>query len=194
MTVFPSKDSFFRLGVHLIAPSTSHASQDCFVCKHPLAIHPPSRAKFLTSHLALRIIRCGHVLGVDCLGAWIETSNTCPICARMLFENNTHAITQEDVNAIVNALGHVCSERRIMHALARCMQKQDRDEVQMRRGNEESMRRDAQAEAERRNAFGMTEADWEEIDADMGGDDDDDENFDPDAVFGVDDEDNDGEL
>jgi hypothetical protein len=96
MVVFADKAAFTALGLEAITPSATHLSQDCYICTHPLDVTPTSTPTSFTlahatthlrrPHAAVRIISCSHMHGAQCLDAWLEVSNTCPICKRLLFE------------------------------------------------------------------------------------------------------------
>ncbi|KAH9864057.1 hypothetical protein J1614_009990 [Plenodomus biglobosus] len=194
MAIFPSKSEFLGVGTQPITPSIVHASHDCFICKNPLAVHPHTTTSAAASHPALRITSCGHILGVECLSAWLDTSNTCPTCSRTLFEVSAHHITQEDVNAVIRSLGHMYSESRIMSVLAQRMDRKYLEEALTRQKNEESRRKEVEEEGARSNQYTMSEQDWLDSDEelDVGDDDDDDDSdFDADEDFEADGDDED---
>ncbi|KAF2849969.1 hypothetical protein T440DRAFT_121084 [Plenodomus tracheiphilus IPT5] len=188
MAPFPSKPDFLRLGTQKITPSTSHASQDCYICNDPLAIHPHTTqtpTPTSTLHPALRITACSHILGVECLSAWLNTSNTCPICSRMLFEKNGQSITQEDMRAVVRALGYMYGVRRVMGVLARRVEMQV-EGVRVRMVDEEGRRREVEKEVD----YAMEDGEWvdSEGELDIGEDEDEEGEFDADEYLGVDEE------
>ncbi|CAO2655951.1 Nn.00g047540.m01.CDS01 [Neocucurbitaria sp. VM-36] len=128
MTVFASKEAFTTLGLEQITPSRTHASQDCTICLDPLLVHPtPNTAPASDLHDAVRILACGHLLGQECLTAWITVGNTCPVCNRLLFEasREEQAITQGDVDHILRVLGPVYGEDEVMGEVARLLIMQD---------------------------------------------------------------------
>jgi hypothetical protein len=136
MTVFANKDAFFELGVETIQPSTSHASQDCSICAHPLAMHhidASPKSKLRGYHDAVRIIACGHAHGSDCLAAWLDVGNACPKCNRILFELTGDPITQGDISTIVHMLGPLYGEARVNVALVGMMQKKQKEQKALER-------------------------------------------------------------
>ncbi|KAH9862494.1 hypothetical protein IAQ61_009911, partial [Plenodomus lingam] len=186
MAIFPSKSQFLRLGVQPITPSPAHVSQDCVICKDPLALRPHITTSTPPSHPALRIESCGHTLGLECLSAWLNVSNTCPTCSRTLFQVHIPRITQEDIDVVIRSLGHRYGVDRIVSLLAQRIRKQDLEAVVMMQKNQEETRRDQ---------FEMAEQDWLDNgdELDVGGDDDDDEEeeFDAHEAMGVDEDDED---
>ncbi|PVH99021.1 hypothetical protein DM02DRAFT_656812 [Periconia macrospinosa] len=46
-------------------------------------------------HTAVRIVKCGHVFGLPCLGSWIVSHNTCPYCRDVLFDQMVYEAPKE---------------------------------------------------------------------------------------------------
>lgn len=141
--IFANKEAFTALGTEPITPSHSHASADCTICTQSLALHPTDqspKSRLRGYHDALRIHSCGHAHGVDCLSAWLDVSNTCPTCNRMLFELNAEPIIQEDIDRIVYVLGPMYGEGRVHVAIAGLAQKME-VEVKVKRKEQEMVQR-----------------------------------------------------
>jgi hypothetical protein len=142
MTIFASKDAFMALGLEQVNPSAAHASQDCAVCTKPLAVHDRTISTHVTLkdyHPTVRVSSCGHIHGQECLQAWLNVGNSCPICSRILFELSGDKITQRDINDVVRTLGREHGEARIMNAVARLMQKQEQEHTLLRRFHEQEV-------------------------------------------------------
>ncbi|KAH7396643.1 hypothetical protein DE146DRAFT_43395 [Phaeosphaeria sp. MPI-PUGE-AT-0046c] len=142
MTVFATKDAFFGLGLEKVEPSSAHISQDCSVCTKPLAVHHKDSSPQLALrglHKAVRITACGHMHGSDCLLAWLSTGNSCPTCRRILFEANNDTITQDDANEVVHVLGPHFGEARVMVAIAKMMQNEEKEHVDARRYHDQEV-------------------------------------------------------
>jgi hypothetical protein len=135
MTVFANKDAFLRLGVEQMTTSASHASQDCFICTKPLAVHAnhnSPQSMLHGYHAAVRITACGHTHGEDCLNAWLEVGNSCPTCNRILFEIGGDPITQADFNDIIYSLGPELGEARVMIAIVGARDRREREHAALR--------------------------------------------------------------
>ncbi|KAH7383223.1 hypothetical protein BKA66DRAFT_441563 [Pyrenochaeta sp. MPI-SDFR-AT-0127] len=130
MTVFACKVAFASLGLEHITPSSAHASQDCSICRELLDLHHSHTVRQVSKlHAAVRIIACSHILGRECLEAWLEISNTCPYpdCRRPLYQATNDRITQQDVNSILRTLGPIYGNSRIMRVIARLVARQEQD-------------------------------------------------------------------
>ena len=177
MTLFASKIVFMQLGLEQVAPSTTHMYQDCYICKDPLNINihtTPSP----THHAAVRIHACGHMHGQDCLAAWLDAGNSCPTCKRLLFEASGCSVSQADINSVVNTLGRMVGEKRVMSSIARLMGKQELERGQLRRTQEEEMQRMEAKETQAPQDYLVDDDDWmaesgDEKDLDMDEDDED---------------------
>ena len=169
MTVFASKEMFNSLGLEQVQQSHAHASQDCTICRHPLALHPtkskPAESKL---HRAVRIAACGHIIGQQCLDAWLEVGNTCPTCKRLLFEPTGDPITQQDINNILRTLGPQYGEDAIMAVVARRVARQELEHARMRQAHEiELERMKAEETVARNDAFTLSNDDLLDSDEDM---------------------------
>ncbi|KAJ4371568.1 hypothetical protein N0V83_004787 [Neocucurbitaria cava] len=148
MTVFASKTAFTTLGLAAIPPSHAHASQDCAICLQPLHLSPFQTDHYLPAgsnshshwvqqqtahHPAVRILRCNHLLGTECLYAWLSVGNTCPVCKTLLFEapreeqqqRQQQTITQRDVDEILRELGPVYGMDRVLRVLVGYLERGD---------------------------------------------------------------------
>lgn len=166
MAVFANREEFQRLGLEHIKPTHSHASQDCPICLDPLEVRP-SHAKDTSSklHPAVRIIACRHLLGKDCLDAWLQVGNTCPTCKRFLFEATDDPITQRDVNNVLRILSPVYGEREIMAAIGRIITRREKEHAQMREKQAKEMGDMMVKEQQERNSeFMMADEDFYESD------------------------------
>jgi len=169
MTVSASKEMFNSLDLEQVQQSHAHASQDCTICRHPLALHPtkskPAESKL---HRAVRIAACGHIIGQQCLDAWLEVGNTCPTCKRLLFEPTGDPITQQDINNILRTLGPDYGEDAIMAVVARRVARQEHEHARMRQAHEIELERIKAEETEARNdAFRLSNDDFLDSDEDM---------------------------
>ncbi|KAF2876952.1 hypothetical protein BDV95DRAFT_601363 [Massariosphaeria phaeospora] len=131
MAAYPTKALFEADGLEPFRINAYAVSQVCAICCHPLIVNPstpdttnnnniahPTRSSS-TFHPATRIKPCGHVLGAECLAAWLTTGHTCPICARTLFPAAVNApVSQRDINAILDVGGHIFGEGRVMGVVA----------------------------------------------------------------------------
>lgn len=140
MTIFTSKSAFVELGLEVVAPSTAHMYQDCYICKDPLDVNIHTTASEM-HHEAVRIRVCGHMHGQVCLTAWLDTGNSCPTCKRLLFENSGRGVSQSDINNVVHSLGRMVGEKRVMLAIARLVGKQELERAQLRRTQEEEQKK-----------------------------------------------------
>ncbi|KAF1845463.1 uncharacterized protein K460DRAFT_405722 [Cucurbitaria berberidis CBS 394.84] len=169
MTVFSCKAAFDSLGLERIRPSHAHASQECPICLDPLAVHPihntdPSSIL----HAAIRILACGHVVGVECLETWLSVGNTCPTCNRILFQAASEPITQQDVNNILHALSPMFGEDRVMGEVARLMVWQAEENARLRQIHEVEMAKLRATESQVRDEeFKMSSDDFLDSDEDV---------------------------
>ena len=135
MVVFADKAAFTALGLEAITPSPTHFLQDCYICTHPLEVTAPSTSTTFAlahstthtqrPHAAVRIISCSHVHGAQCLDAWLEVSNTCPSCKRLLFDQTPRAeITQADVRAVLYSLAPLYGIEEVLMAVHRCVSRE----------------------------------------------------------------------
>jgi hypothetical protein len=183
MTVFTSKDAFVGLGLEQVNPSSARTSQDCCICTKPLAVHNRGISQhddLRNYHPLVRVSSCGHVHGQECLEECLEeclnVGNSCSTCDRVLFELTGDAITQQDVNDVVQILGRKHGEAHIMIAVTRMMEKQENDHVVLRRVHEQGVAKQNMKDAGvQDNAFmlsdddvlyGDTEMDFGEEDGD----------------------------
>lgn len=132
MAVFASKLAFEQLGLDYITPSLNLSPQTCHICTDPLdvTLHPHSHEGATPSnahHAAVRIGVCGHLHGAECLAAWLESSNACPTCRRVLFEPCGSAVRQVDVSGVVNVLGRRVGVGRVLLAVARVVEGWERE-------------------------------------------------------------------
>jgi hypothetical protein len=142
MTVFASKEAFKSLGLEQIQQSHSHASQDCFICTHPLAVHPMfTRDTHSQLHTAIRIAACGHIVGEACLNAWLDVGHTCPTCNRLLFETTGDPITQADIDNLLRTFGPVYGENAVLTVVGRLMVRQEQEHARMRQAHEIELER-----------------------------------------------------
>jgi len=142
MTVYASKAAFESLSLEPIKPSTTHLAQDCSICQQPLAMHPNDaspRSLQRGYHAGVRITACGHTHGALCLSTWLDIGNSCPTCARILFETTGDAITQHDINDIVHTLGPEHGEARVTVAVVAVMQKREQEQEMLRRIHEQEV-------------------------------------------------------
>lgn len=173
------KQDFVRLGLEQVSLSETHASQDCAICSAPLALHPSDAIKSHSEyHASVRVFACGHILGQECLDAWLDSGNSCPVCNRMLFEFTGDWITQHDVNKIVHDLGLSYGEHRVVAAVARFSDRQKADRARLRNSNETGMARLKAKEVQiKSEEFIITGEDFVDSDNDMDfSEDDDDKN------------------
>jgi hypothetical protein len=166
MTVFASKEAFRSLGLEQIEQSHAHASQDCTICIHPLSVHPThSKDPRSKLHTAVRIAACGHIVGEECLDAWLDVGHTCPTCTGLLFEATGDPITQQDIDNVLRALSSVYGENAVMAVVARLMVRQEQEHARMRQAHEIELERMKKKEKEARND-GLTLSDDDFLDSD----------------------------
>ena len=69
----------------------------CGICmdSYGSADDPESRAR----------LPCGHLLGRRCIGRWLETCNTCPLCRRVLYEEDGESPAFLELQEILQRLG-----------------------------------------------------------------------------------------
>lgn len=177
MTVFANKQDFNNLGLEQFRQSHTHASQDCSICLQPLAVHPTKDGiPDPKCHAAIRVAACGHIVGKDCLDAWLEVGHTCPTCKRLLFEATGDPITQADINNILRILGPSFGEDAIMVVVARLMARQELERARMRQAHEIEMEKiKAEEMQENCDKFSLPDEDFldsgDEIDFDEADDD-----------------------
>jgi hypothetical protein len=186
MSIFADKAAFVELGLDVIAPSSAHMYQDCYICKDPLNVNVHTTATD-KHHAAVRIGVCGHMHGQECLSAWLDVGNSCPTCKRLLFEGSNRAVSQSDINKVVYSLRHLFGEKRVMAAIARLAGKRVAEQAQQQRTREEEVKKLKAKEIQAQNNL-MDDADW--MNSDDGEDfgEEDDEDFE----MGEEDEDSDG--
>ena len=63
-------------------------SGTCDICMEPFA-----RSEDCESAVQLP---CGHIMGRQCISKWLESSNSCPLCRRVLFENPVPRATDRE--------------------------------------------------------------------------------------------------
>lgn len=131
MPVYDNKTDFLSLGIEVVVQSIYHSKTNCTICLEPLdmvettpstgsADHDHGSDQDTPLHAAVRIKACNHVHGAECLAAWLEVGNTCPICNRMLFVPPfEEPITQDVVDDVIQALRDVAYEEDISDVLAR---------------------------------------------------------------------------
>jgi hypothetical protein len=84
MAAYTSKVAFVQRGIQPLPPP----DPNCSICHEELHAPFPSfetTRDFGDTHVAVKVVRCGHVYGAKCLHTWLETANTCPICRGVLF-------------------------------------------------------------------------------------------------------------
>lgn len=168
MPVFFNKTTFDSLGAEEIKPSNTHASQDCSLCTNPLAVHPSNPIDEASKyHIAVRIRACGHILGKDCLDAWLEVGSACPICNRLLFQAQGHRITQDDINAVVESLGRRYGEGRVMRAIARLMARQEEENARLHKVHQAEMAKLADKDAQAKKDEYMSVEDFLDSEGEM---------------------------
>jgi hypothetical protein len=190
MVVFSDKATFTTLGLEPITPSPTHLSQDCHICTHPLDVTPTSTATSYTlahttahlrqPHAAVRIIACSHMHGAQCLTAWLEVSNTCPTCKRLLFEQSARSeITNADVHAVVESLAPQFGARDVLVAVHQCVAREGGALLQEKlyREEKEGLEREEKTRAQEEVAG---DGEWlvsddEEMEFEFGEDEDEDE-------------------
>ncbi|KAF3006549.1 hypothetical protein E8E13_006041 [Curvularia kusanoi] len=153
MSIFANRTMFMELGLEKVAPSTAIMHQDCYICNNPLNVNAhatPTDAH----HSAIRIGVCGYLHGEECLAAWLQTGNTCPICKRMLFEVSGLSLSQNALNSVIRTMGPLVGEARVMLAIARLIGERDSERLQLNRNYEEV------AEARLRPDGEMNDEDW----------------------------------
>ncbi|KNG51540.1 hypothetical protein TW65_01208 [Stemphylium lycopersici] len=181
MTVFSGKEAFKCFGLEPMKQSYAHASQDCPICLDPLALHlnqphqPHSKL-----HAAVRITACSHLVGKECLDAWIDVGNTCPTCNRLLFEATGDPITQQDVSRITQSLGPGYGERAVMMVVARLMAHEEREQARQKQTHKVEMDKMRTKENQvNDDGFALFEYDFYDSDKDMdfGEDEDEDDDY-----------------
>lgn len=177
MTIFASKSAFVALGLEVVAPSTAHMYQDCYICKDPLDVNIHTTASEM-HHEAVRIGVCGHVHGQVCLTAWLDTGNSCPTCKRLLFENSSRGASQSDISNVVHSLGRMVGEKRVMLAIARLVGKQELERAQLRRTQEEEQKKMKAKEVQAHQEDLMEDDEWMDSGDEEDFGDDEDEDFD----------------
>jgi hypothetical protein len=183
MTVFSNKKTFNSLGLEQVQQSHAHASQDCTICLDPLAVHP-TKIKLADTklHTAVRIAACGHIIGQECLDAWLDVGHTCPTCDRLLFEATGDPITQHDIDKILRTLGPEFGEDAIMVVVARRMARQEEEHARRKQAHEMEMEKEKMKAEEmqaKSDGFALSDEDFLDSDEelDFGEDDDDDEEY-----------------
>ena len=103
MPLYLNKTEFFDRGILRLFPNEDWANEDCKICLHPLDLfeQPDTTDPDPRLHSAVRIRCCNHVLGAECLDAWLGDNNTCPVCNRMLFmPTGKQLASPYEINAI----------------------------------------------------------------------------------------------
>ena len=180
MTVFSGKEAFKCFGLEPMKPSHAHASQDCPICLDPLALHlnQPRRPQS-NLHAAVRITACGHLVGKECLDAWIDVGHTCPTCNRLIFGATGDPITQEDVNNVTQSLVPEYGERAVMMVVARFMAHQEREYVRQKQTHKIEMDKMRTKEKQVKNdGFTLSDNDFYDSDEDVDFGEDEDEDYD----------------
>jgi hypothetical protein len=157
--IYDTKKTFLAIGVEPVTTSSYAVEIDCEICLKPLAMIPDASSthqngdsstkpadltplastptKEPTFHPALRIIACGHVHGAECLTAWLETGNTCPTCACILFTPpSEQPISQEEVNWVVAILEPLIGEELLYRWIAKYMASGMEEEVRRKRAHD----------------------------------------------------------
>lgn len=159
MSIFAGKAAFMQLGLEQVAPTNGLIYQDCYICKHPLDVNIHA-ATSEEHHSAVRIGVCSHMYGKECLAAWLDTGNSCPICRRMLFKASSHSLQQSDINSVARSLGRYVGKARIMSAIARLVGKQELESARLRRDHEKEAREAQVKEAQSRQDASLDDGDW----------------------------------
>jgi hypothetical protein len=114
-------------------------------------------------HTSIRIIACGHVVGEECLNAWLDTGSTCPVagCNRLLFELIKDAISTRDANEPMRDLDEEYGEHHVLTVLARLIEKQEEDSKKLKQQHEiEVTKQRLRDEKKREEEMAMDEDDW----------------------------------
>ncbi|EUC45882.1 hypothetical protein COCMIDRAFT_26044, partial [Bipolaris oryzae ATCC 44560] len=72
-------------------------------------------------HSATRITRCGHIVGKECLLAWLDISCACPVCNCPLFDATDEEITERDVAFVYKKLRWLWRKWEIFAAIERVL-------------------------------------------------------------------------
>lgn len=169
MTVFASKDAFEKLGLEQVQLSHTHISQDCAICTQPLTVQPASAGDPRHQvHPAVRIAACGHLVGQECLSAWLDVGNSCPACNRLLFELTGDLITQQDVNNIIRFLGPVYGEDAVTAVVGRSMVRQEQEQKRLKKAHEAELAKMKMKETQAQSdGFSLSDEDLLDIDEEM---------------------------
>ncbi|KAJ4360563.1 uncharacterized protein N0V89_001128 [Didymosphaeria variabile] len=174
MTVFNTETEFQLHGVDHLEPSAYHISQDCDICREPLALVKATCPNDKRLHPAVRIKSCHHVHGTECLNAWLKIGNTCPTCGHMLYlRAMEQPLTQHDVDTMMRELSGMCDEDSIAQSLARYMHISDAAAVKLEQimhtkvATEETKRKEKEEQDRKDFMLG----DDEFLDSDMEGED-----------------------
>jgi hypothetical protein len=130
MPLFAGKEAFKALGLEPVKKSQAHASQDCTICTDPLDIQQSlAKEDEFTSkaHAAVRIVACGHIVGAECLDAWLDIGCTCPTCNRVLFEPADDPITLQDIQFVVRELRAYFAKDTIVMRIARVVRRKKQE-------------------------------------------------------------------
>ncbi|EMD68025.1 hypothetical protein COCSADRAFT_349314 [Bipolaris sorokiniana ND90Pr] len=119
MPLFSGKEAFIILGLSPIQPSLHHRSENCTVCTLPLTMHPGLPILQRPPHPATRINLCNHIVGKECLLAWLDISCACPVCNRTLFDATDEEITERDVAFVYKKLRQLWRKGEILAAIER---------------------------------------------------------------------------
>lgn len=99
--------------------------------------------------------------GQECLAAWLDTGNSCPTCKRILFEASGRSISHFDIEKLLHVLKRQFGKARAASAIARLMEKQERERVQLRRSQEDDLEKTKAREQSRLNDL-MEDDEWME--------------------------------
>ncbi|KAH7562299.1 hypothetical protein J3E72DRAFT_267561 [Bipolaris maydis] len=149
MPLFSGKEAFVILGLSPIEPSLHRRSENCTICTLPLtmplglaaetphiASEAPSQVGTLPNptvplakfpkpipqrppHAATRINLCNHIVGKECLLAWLDISCACPVCNLTLFDATDEEIIERDVAFVYKKLRHLWRKGDILAAIER---------------------------------------------------------------------------
>jgi len=156
--VHTSKADFVERGLQLLPPP----DPECSICHEELQAPSPS-AKITKdlgyTHVAVKVVDCGHIFGAECLGTWLKTSNTCPMCRRVLFPQDVQRSAQsylsiqelaagvQDVHLFLDAgVQHFRTQRQVFEALVRVREQLTQDS-QQRPGDAEVVPADSVSES-----------------------------------------------
>jgi hypothetical protein len=127
-----SKAVLVEHGLQPLPPPDS----ECSICHEEL--QAPSSSFNLSkdmagTHVAIKVVSCGHVYGAQCLNTWLKTANTCPMCRRVLFPQEDYSAAQsylltygllatpaQDAHLLLEAtVQHIRTQRQVFEARER---------------------------------------------------------------------------